>query len=455
MTGDCTTTIGCPFPGGFLPYAPSLAANAFLVSAFAVVIPAALYLGYRSPALGFTVNLVTALLLEVLGFVGRLLLNRERDSRSYFALYLLGTALGTTAFVSAVFTVLPHILGVYGGKGALRAARINLVLLGLLVVIVVLEVVGVASAVFGLKGVVSTRVLVAALVIQILALALFVGIKGWFALGRRGLDTQFDPQHAHVYRSDKFRRFLFIIYLSVVLLLTTTIYRIVEITPSLSTEAARNEAAATILHGALPLLISILLTAFHPGHAFGSAWSKTTPRYLSQKKAPAPSTRSDNPYRAPEQKYAIRRVAPEPLSAASISAPYELYPRSPAAVGPSPTKSSHASSPGFSPAKGTFRSSLGQSVMSVPYNASPAQTPRSATHHMFPGHSPRTATYTTSPGHSPRSATYTVSPGHSPRTATHTISPGHSPRSATYAASPGHSPRKLPERDLVDDDALW
>lgn len=147
MTG-CTT---CPFPEGFLPYSPSTAGNAFLLAAFAALVPASLFLGYRHPALGFTLNFVTALCLEVLGFAGRLLLHGDGESKTFFTLYLLGSVLGTTAFASAVFAVLPHVLGVYSANSR-RGARVAVGFGGLLVVIVVLEIVGIAFAVFGIGG---------------------------------------------------------------------------------------------------------------------------------------------------------------------------------------------------------------------------------------------------------------------------------------------------------------
>ena len=149
MTG-CTT---CPFPEGYLPYSPSTAGNAFLLAAFAALVPASLFLGYRHPALGFTLNFVTGLCLEVLGFAGRLLLGKDRESETFFTLYLLGSVLGKTAFASAVFVVLPHVLGVYGANPR-RGARVAVGFGGLFVVIVVLEIVGIAFAVFGIGGVV-------------------------------------------------------------------------------------------------------------------------------------------------------------------------------------------------------------------------------------------------------------------------------------------------------------
>lgn len=224
MTG-CTT---CPFPEGYLPYAPSTAGNAFLLAAFAALVPVSLFLGYRHPALGFTLNFVAALCLEVLGFAGRLLLGADRKSETFFALYLLGSVLGTTAFASAILVVLPHLLGLYGAS-ARRGARVAVGSGVLLVMIGVLEVVGIAFAVFGIRGAAvslfetthipskkipvltrdtqNTRVLVAGLAIQVLALVLFVAIHSWVAPGLRS-KAHVDPQRETVHQSPKFKRFL-------------------------------------------------------------------------------------------------------------------------------------------------------------------------------------------------------------------------------------------------------
>ncbi|KAL2110933.1 hypothetical protein VUR80DRAFT_550 [Thermomyces stellatus] len=385
MTG-CTT---CPFPEGYLPYAPSTAGNAFLLAAFAALVPVSLFLGYRHPALGFTLNFVAALCLEVLGFAGRLLLGADRKSETFFALYLLGSVLGTTAFASAILVVLPHLLGLYGAS-ARRGARVAVGSGVLLVMIGVLEVVGIAFAVFGIRGAANTRVLVAGLAIQVLALVLFVAIHSWVAPGLRS-KAHVDPQRETVHQSPKFKRFLLVLHLSILLLLATTAYRIAEITPTLSSAASANEPATTTVHGGLPLLFALLLTVFHPGLAFGRSWSETEPRYTSRKAAPAAP--AANPYRAPGTQYSIRRVAPARLSHISGGSvpytPYELY--------PSPV----AGSPGYSP-----------------------------------GNSPKY-----SPGYSPK-----YSPGYSP---------GYSSRKSPHTASQAHSPRKIPETTLVDDDALW
>lgn len=112
MAGDCGST--CPAFGGFYAYNPSVGGNAVLLVAFCLLALAAPYLGFRSRTYLFSAVLTTGLFLEVLGFIGRLLLHSERDHQGHFFLFLFGTVLGPSFISLAIFIILPHILGIYG-----------------------------------------------------------------------------------------------------------------------------------------------------------------------------------------------------------------------------------------------------------------------------------------------------------------------------------------------------
>lgn len=110
---DCTAAT-CPVEEGFFSAPPSLEGAAFMLAAFAALIPINLWVGARCKTTTYTLLLVAGLVLEVLGYVGMLLLRSDAASKSYFVLLLLGTLIGSTFITAAVYTVLPHILGLYG-----------------------------------------------------------------------------------------------------------------------------------------------------------------------------------------------------------------------------------------------------------------------------------------------------------------------------------------------------
>lgn len=227
MAGDCIAG-SCPVVGEYLSYQPSLGGNAFMIAAWGTLIPVILFLGYRFGTVFFASTLMTACVLEVLGFVGRLLLHQNGASQAGFANFLLGTILGPTVLCAAIFLVLPHVLMIYGEKACSVSPRyLGMFLSSLAVLAFVLELVGVFFAIFGFAGVQvrtgeetrscchridrlfrqNTAVLLAGLAVQLLSLLLFIGTHLWFTLSISGRNN-LDRQHATVYQSFRFKRYL-------------------------------------------------------------------------------------------------------------------------------------------------------------------------------------------------------------------------------------------------------
>lgn len=112
--GDCTTGT-CPVDEGFFSEPPSLAGAAVLLAVFSALVPINLWIGARHKTTVYSLTLVIGLLVEVMGYVGRLLLRTDLASKTYYLLFLLGTIAGPTFISAAIYTILPHILAVYGG----------------------------------------------------------------------------------------------------------------------------------------------------------------------------------------------------------------------------------------------------------------------------------------------------------------------------------------------------
>lgn len=110
---DCTLAM-CPVEEGFLSVSPSLEGAAFMLAAFSALIPINLWIGARCKTTSYTVAMVIGLLLEVMGYVGMLLLRSDLASKTYFLLLVLGTVIGPTFITAAIYTILPHIMGLYG-----------------------------------------------------------------------------------------------------------------------------------------------------------------------------------------------------------------------------------------------------------------------------------------------------------------------------------------------------
>ncbi|TDZ14335.1 Sphingoid long-chain base transporter RSB1 [Colletotrichum orbiculare MAFF 240422] len=275
MTGDCTRQT-CPFAGGFTNYSPSAVGSGVFLAAFALLVPLTLYQGYRFKTPLFASTLATGILLEVLGFAGRLRLRDNVASEASFALLLLGTVLGPTLMAAALCQVLPHIVALYGlGIGFTRPRVAGLVLVFALLLVVALEIAGVVAAVFGLGGVQTTTILLSGLGVQAVTLLLFLSLYVCYA---RKMP---DPKHIAVYQAARFKHFIKMLPTVAVVLIGQTIYRLVEYGEGLAGPLARTEAASLVISGALPLLVCAVMCFYHPGAAFGRAWGLTSPRFRS------------------------------------------------------------------------------------------------------------------------------------------------------------------------------
>lgn len=124
-----------------------------LLTAFALLVPITFILGYRFRTPGFAAILATGLLLEVLGFAGRVLLHSARNDQGYFTLMLLGTVLGPSFMSSAIYLIIPHLLAVYGeGFSPCRPMLATFFLNGLVAIGLVIQVVGVVFVAYGIGG---------------------------------------------------------------------------------------------------------------------------------------------------------------------------------------------------------------------------------------------------------------------------------------------------------------
>jgi hypothetical protein len=78
-------TLGtCPIQWANVEYVPSMAGNATYLSIFAVLLVAQLYLGIRYRTWGFLAGMVVGGLLEITGYLGRILLHSDPFNFNYF-----------------------------------------------------------------------------------------------------------------------------------------------------------------------------------------------------------------------------------------------------------------------------------------------------------------------------------------------------------------------------------
>ncbi|KAG8168999.1 hypothetical protein KVR01_001748 [Diaporthe batatas] len=285
-TGDCTLAT-CPVEEGWLSSPPPVEGTAFLLAAFATLVPVNLWIGARSRTAVYSLSLSLGLLLEVLGYSGMLLLRQNLASKSFFVLSLIGTAVGPTLITAAIYAILPHILAIYGSDLSipLEPLWLNYFFLAFDVFTIAFQVVGCVFAAGGHNRVEiqqGVNVLIVGFAIQILSLVGFFGLYFWFMSRVFRHREILDPRFCSVYLSARFKTALLFTQLALALILARTVARIIQISGGLASASSQSHTFTLVLDGALVLVAAIIVTVFPPGPTFGRAWGTTSP---SKKKA--------------------------------------------------------------------------------------------------------------------------------------------------------------------------
>jgi hypothetical protein len=80
-----TCRIGtCLLECGYITFLPGLAGNVFYAAIFGILLIVHIILGVRHRTWGFMIGMVSGLALEILGYVGRLLLRKNPFEFNYF-----------------------------------------------------------------------------------------------------------------------------------------------------------------------------------------------------------------------------------------------------------------------------------------------------------------------------------------------------------------------------------
>ncbi|KAK8149173.1 hypothetical protein G3M48_007937 [Beauveria asiatica] len=280
MASDCG--FACPVAGGFYLYQPSISGNTTFIVIYGLISLATLFLGRRHGTQQYCALLGVSHLLQMLAFVGRVLLHRARDSQPYFLVFLIGTLVAPLLAASTILSALPSILinDVGQPPDTCRSAVFRTGLHGLILLAFGLEV---AGAVVKEKQTRSVIIVVAGLGVQTVGLGLMLAIcaKALYH-GHKGARGQ----HVPVGNESSGRG----LEAAGVALLVHSIYRIVEMALGVSGTLFQSETAFMVVNGALPLIYCMLLLIFYPRTVAWSSSALTSPASEKRKERPAPLT---------------------------------------------------------------------------------------------------------------------------------------------------------------------
>ncbi|CBF84276.1 hypothetical protein AN2651.2 [Aspergillus nidulans FGSC A4] len=278
---DCTLET-CPIEDAYIHYQPTIAGNSVYLALFGVLLIAQAILVPVYRTWGFSGSMVAGLVLEVLGYVARILFHDDPFNFDFFLMNLICLSIGPVFFCAALYFLLGRIVIVYRGENIsrLRPRTYAIVFISCDIVALVLQSIGGAmtSTADDADGrETGVNIMIAGLAFQVAALTLFIALAVEFAWRQRrrsegqvpiGEDDVKD-QYAEIRRDKWWKVFLAGLIVAAITIYTRSIFRVIELNGGYDSELANDEVTFMILEGAMVSIACICLTVLHPGRALG------------------------------------------------------------------------------------------------------------------------------------------------------------------------------------------
>ncbi|KUJ09395.1 RTA1-domain-containing protein [Mollisia scopiformis] len=284
--GGCTIDT-CPLSMATVHYDPSLVGNTFYLTLFAgtFVVQAVQTWKYKTWSYSFSV--MSGLVLEVVGYLGRVQMHYNPFDANPFLIYLIGLTIGPVFFNAAIYLTLSRIIVHYGVRYCwLTPKRISITFMTCDFIALVLQAAGgaIADTASTSKGSdTGTHILVAGLGFQVLSLLFFIGVSCYYALLvtrlRQGKDVfvqspsrYWRTVHLNSQTKRHFNLFLVAFSFATIFILVRSTFRVAELWKGFDSRLTNDEVLFMLLEGTMITLAVGLLTFFHPGTALKDEW---------------------------------------------------------------------------------------------------------------------------------------------------------------------------------------
>ncbi|KAF9641294.1 hypothetical protein BFW01_g654 [Lasiodiplodia theobromae] len=272
--GDYCTLDLCPIELANFTYVPTLAGNATYLAIFAALLPFQLFFGIRYRTWGFLIGMFGGLVLEIIGYVGRVQLHFNPFPFDPFLEYLICLTIAPAFLSAAIYLCLGRIVVVYGehiSRIAPRTYAIIFVCCDLLSLI--LQAAGGAITATADKDQpdlsdTGINIMIAGLASQVASLAAFIVLCAEFAWRVYRNKDRLNESFAGLRKTWLWKLFLGGIALATTTIFIRCIYRLLELNEGFNGELANDEVLFMILEGPMIIIACVALTVFHPGICF-------------------------------------------------------------------------------------------------------------------------------------------------------------------------------------------
>ncbi|EKD12813.1 uncharacterized protein L3040_006967 [Drepanopeziza brunnea f. sp. 'multigermtubi'] len=258
-------------------YLPSLLGNATYLAIFAILIFPQILMGMRYGIWKYMLAMISGLVLEAIGYSGRILLYYDPFDNDAFLLNFIALTIGPAFFATAIYLCLGRVVLAYGedvSRFRPRTYTIFFCLCDFGPLIMESAGVTIVSTSHTEKQTrIGKNIEMAGLISQVIALVLFATAATDFAIRARKAKSTWDERYQSVVKTPIFKAFLTSLGIATLTIFTRSIYRIIELSGGFTGSLFTGyEPIFMVFETFMIIIACTCLTVWHPALAFGDVW---------------------------------------------------------------------------------------------------------------------------------------------------------------------------------------
>ncbi|KAF2843217.1 RTA1-domain-containing protein [Patellaria atrata CBS 101060] len=277
---EACTLDTCPFDLSYWGYLPSLSANAAFLALFTLSLLLFLFQAALSRRfLGFTFAMVSGCILEVIGYIGRIMSHNNPFQEAGFLMQIVCLTIAPAFLAAGIYLCLSRIVLTFGAENSrIKPLSYPRIFIPCDILSLVLQAAGGGYASARTHNdqdpTAGNNIMIAGLAFQVATLFVFILLSCDFAVrthGRirsLGRAQALDPAHAKLRDSWAFKGFLVSLALSTLCIFTRSVYRVAELSEGWNGHLINTQRYFIGLEGACVIAAVLVLNAFHPGLCF-------------------------------------------------------------------------------------------------------------------------------------------------------------------------------------------
>ncbi|KAH8804861.1 putative RTA1 domain protein [Xylogone sp. PMI_703] len=274
---DNCTLKTCSLVYGEVQYQPSLAANLTYLTVFAVLLFVQAVLGCVYRSWGFLVGMSLGLLLEIVGYVGRVGLHNDPFSFNDFVIQLVCLTIAPAFPSASIYLCLSRLIVIHGTHFArFKPKTYTYTFVTCDIISLILQAAGggiAASANVQSDKDTGVNIMIAGLVFQVVSLLLFMALSLDFVRFVRGANGNgTNPKFISLRERLTFRLFPYALAFATITIFIRCVFRVAELQGGFRGKIANDQTVFLVFEGPMIMAAVFALTVCHPGLCFDGAW---------------------------------------------------------------------------------------------------------------------------------------------------------------------------------------